>query len=217
VTASDLPAGSGNGDRELPGEVPEEAGGADEPEDGRTSGAGGETPGPSVAGVVEALLFAATEPLSIDRLRSLTSIDDGSELRAIVEGLRIEYERTGRAFQVEEVGGGFRMLTRPEYAPWIANLRRRETEARLSPAAMETLAIIAYRQPILRADVEKVRGVDVGGALRTLLDRGLVKVVGRAEEPGAPMLYGTTRRFLEVFGLRSLKDLPKAESLNRPE
>ncbi|MCU0724821.1 MAG: SMC-Scp complex subunit ScpB [Planctomycetes bacterium] len=217
MTATDLPAGPGNGDRGDPGENPETAGGTGEPADGRASGDDAVTPGPSAAGVVEALLLAAAEPLSVDRLRSLTSIDDGSELRAIIEGLRIEYERTGRAFQVEEVGGGFRILTRPEYAPWIANLRRRETEARLSPAAMETLAIIAYRQPILRADVEKVRGVDAGGALRTLLDRGLVKVVGRAEEPGAPMLYGTTRRFLEVFGLRSLKDLPKAESLNRPE
>jgi segregation and condensation protein B len=173
--------------------------------------------GPGASGVVEALLLASTEPLSIDRLRSLTNIDDGSELRAIIEGLRIEYERSGRAFQLEEVGGGFRILTRPEYAPWIAGLRRRETEARLSPAAMETLAIIAYRQPILRADVEKVRGVDAGGALRTLLDRGLVKVVGRAEEPGSPMLYGTTSRFLLVFGLRNLKDLPKVESLRKPE
>ncbi len=171
---------------------------------------------PALAAVVEALVFAATEPLSMDRLRALTGIMEAADIRAAIEGLRIDYARTGRAFTIEEVGGGFRVLTRPEFAPFIEGLHRREVEARLSPAAMETLAIVAYRQPILRAEVERVRGVDAGGALRTLLDRGLVKVVGRAEEPGSPMLYGTTRRFLEIFGLRSLKDLPKVESLPRP-
>lgn len=159
--------------------------------------------------ILEALLFTAGEPLTIDRLKSLTRIDDAREIRALIEGLRIEYADTGRAFTIEEVGGGFRIFTRPEYGPWLEKLRRRESEARLSPAALETLSIVAYRQPVLRAEIEKIRGVDVGGTLGTLVDRGLVKAVGRAEEPGHPLLYGTTRRFLAVFGLKSLKHLPE--------
>jgi segregation and condensation protein B len=171
--------------------------------------------GPEAGKVIEALLLAAGVPLSVDRLKSLTGLDDSREIQAIVEGLRIEYQESGRAFTVEEVGGGFRLLTLPEYAPWLDRLKKREAKARLTPAVLETLAIVAYRQPVLRADVEKIRGVDVGGALRSLVDRGLVKVVGRAEEPGSPMLYGTTRRFLTVFGLKSLTDLPKAKDLRR--
>jgi segregation and condensation protein B len=127
----------------------------------------------------------------------------------------MDYEQEERAFTIEEVGGGFRLYTRPEYSPWVARLKRREKEFRLSPAALETLAIVAYRQPVLRAEVEKIRGVDVGGALKTLIDRGLVKVVGRAEEPGSPLLYGTTKRFLESFGLKDLGQLPKGIELER--
>ena len=171
---------------------------------------------PELSRIIEALLVGASVPLSVDRLKILTETDDGKEIRAVVEGLRIEYEESDRSFTIEEVGGGFRLYTRPEFAPWLDRLRKREEEARLSPAALETLAIVAYRQPVLRAEVEKIRGVDVGGALRTLLDRGLTKVVGRAEEPGSPMLYGTTKRFLTVFGLRNLADLPRAKDLKRP-
>lgn len=170
-------------------------------------------PAPAPTRILEALLFTADEPLSTDRLKSLSGLDDGHEVRSLVEALRDEYDARGAAFTVEEVAGGFRMLTRPVYSPFLANLKKRETEARLSAAALETLAIVAYRQPVLRADVEKIRGVDVGGAMRTLMERGLVKVVGRAEEPGSPLLYGTTKRFLEVFGLRSLSDLPKRSAL----
>ena len=171
----------------------------------------GERPEPSR--IIEALLLTAGAPLSVDRLKSLTEIDDGREIRALVEGLRMEYTEAGSSFTIEEVGGGFRLLTKPEFAPWLERLRQREATGRLTPASLETLAIVAYRQPVLRAEVEKIRGVDVGGALRNLVERGLVKVVGRAEEPGSPMLYGTTRRFLTVFGLKSLTDLPKAKEL----
>ena len=166
--------------------------------------------------IIEALLLTSSEPLSVERLKNLAGIEDSREVRALVEGLRMEYEESGRAFTVEEVGGGFRMLKRSEFAPWLAKLRRREEEARLTPASLETLAIVAYRQPVLRAEVEKIRGVDAGGALRTLMERGLAKVVGRAEEPGNPMLYGTTRRFLSVFGLKSLTDLPRVKELKKP-
>jgi segregation and condensation protein B len=127
----------------------------------------------------------------------------------------MDYEQEERSFTIEEIGGGFRLYTRPEYAPWVSRLKRREKEFRLSPAALETLAIVAYRQPVLRAEVEKIRGVDVGGALKTLIDRGLVKVVGRAEEPGSPLLYGTTKRFLESFGLKDLGQLPRGNELER--
>ncbi len=178
----------------------------------------GHAPGsrPAPSRIVEALLLASGEPLSVERLKSLTGIEEAAEIRALVEGLRIEYQEQDRAFTIEEVGGGFRILTRPEYAPWLTRLRRRESEARLSAAALETLSIVAYRQPVLRAELEKIRGVDVGGALKTLLERGLVKVVGRAEEPGNPLLYGTTRRFLEVFGLKNLAALPRRGELQPP-
>ena len=166
--------------------------------------------------IIEALLLTAGEPLTVDRLKSLTGIDDAREIRTLVEGLRIEYADTGRAFTIEEVGGGFRILTRPEFAPWLEKLRRRDAEAKLSPAALETLAIVAYRQPVLRAEIEKIRGVDVGAVLRTVAERGLVKAVGRAEEPGNPLLYGTTKRFLSVFGLKNLKELPRLAELKEP-
>jgi len=166
--------------------------------------------------VIEALLLAAGEPLSAERLKNLAELEDNAEARSLVELLRMDYEQEGRAFTIEEVGGGFRLLTRPQYAPWLRKLRKRETEARLSPAALETLAIVAYRQPVLRADVEKIRGVDIGAALKTLGERGLVRVVGRAEEPGNPILYGTTKRFLELFGLKSLSQLPRAKELKEP-
>ncbi len=165
--------------------------------------------------VIEALLVTAGEPLSVERLKRLARIEDGTEVRSLVELLRMDYEQEQRPFTIEEVAGGFRLFTRPEYAPWVASLRKQEKEFRLSPAALETLAIVAYRQPVLRADVEKIRGVDVGGALRTLIDRGMVKVVGRAEEPGSPLLYGTTKRFLHTFGLKNLTELPRAKELKR--
>ena len=165
--------------------------------------------------MIEALLVTAGEPLSVERLKKLAALEEGSEVRSLVEILRMDFEEEQRPYTIEEVAGGFRLYTRPEYAPWVARLRKQEKEFRLSPAALETLAIVAYRQPVLRADVEKIRGVDVGGAMRTLIDRGMLKVVGRAEEPGHPLLYGTTKRFLETFGLKNLGELPKAKELKR--
>jgi segregation and condensation protein B len=158
---------------------------------------------------IEALLFAAPEPLSVRRLRALLGVEDATEIREAVEALMTEYGAAGRAFQVAELAGGFQLRTRPDLAPVVDRLRRKRTEDKLSPAAMETLAIVAYRQPVLRADVEKIRGVACGEVLRSLMERDLVRVAGRAELPGAPLLYGTTARFLEVFGLRNLRDLPR--------
>lgn len=164
---------------------------------------------------IEALLFAATEPLPIPKLRALAAADDPLELRRTLDTLGRDYDAANRAFTLVEVGGGFVLRTRPELSSVVARLgRRRETE-KLSTAALETLAIVAYRQPVLRADVEKIRGVASGEVIRTLVERGLVRVAGRAEVPGNPLLYGTTQRFLELFGLRNLRDLPSDESLLR--
>jgi len=172
--------------------------------------------GPPPRRVLEALLFAADGPLPLDRLREAAGIEEGREAREHLEALRREYEEGGRAFSLEEVAGGWQLLSRPAYAPFLARLHRRPERARLTQAALETLAVIAYRQPVLRTDVERVRGVACGEMIRALLERDLVRVAGRAEEPGAPLLYGTTTRFLSEFGLRVLKDLPTARDLPPP-
>jgi segregation and condensation protein B len=172
--------------------------------------------GPSARQILEALLFSADEPLALDRLRECAGLEEGAEARALLLGLREEYAAGGRAFSLEEVAGGWQLLTRPVFAPHLARLRRRPERARLTGAALETLAVIAYRQPVLRTDVEKIRGVACGEMLRTLMERDLVRVSGRAEEPGSPLLYGTTTRFLAEFGLRGLKDLPTARDLPPP-
>lgn len=124
-----------------------------------------------------------------------------------------QYQQTGRAFRIEEVAGGWRVMTLPEHADVLAELDKTKTQSKLSAAAMETLAIVAYKQPVLRAELESIRGVACGETLRSLMERHMVKIVGRAEEIGRPMLYGTTKQFLEVFGLSSVKDLPAVEEL----
>jgi segregation and condensation protein B len=130
-----------------------------------------------------------------------------------VASLNAVYEKTQRSFRIEQVAGGWQILTLPQYAQVLSALNKSKSKSQLSPAALETLAIVAYKQPILRADVETIRGVASGEMLPALMERGLVKIVGRAEEIGRPMLYGTTRQFLELFGLSNLKDLPKVEEL----
>ncbi len=117
----------------------------------------------------------------------------------------------GTAFQIEELAGGVQLLTRPQYHRWLTTLRRGSVEVRLTAPARETLAIVAYRQPIMRADVEAIRGVHCGDTLRLLMERGLVRIAGRDDSLGRPVLYGTTKKFLQLFGLRSLKELPQAE------
>lgn len=159
---------------------------------------------------IEAALFAADEPLTPRRLAVVADLSDASEARQLVQRLRSLYDRDGTAFQIEELAGGFQLLTRPEYHPWLARLRRAGNEMRLSVAARETLAIVAYRQPIARADVEAVRGVQSGDMLHQLMEKGLLRIAGRDDSLGRPVLYATTRRFLQLFGLRSLRDLPQS-------
>jgi len=167
--------------------------------------------------IVEALLFSSDRPISTRRLADICDAEDGRQVRSIVLELQEEYAAEGRAFRIEEIAGGFQLLTSRRYAPWLQRLHERRQEETLSQAALETLAIVAYRQPITRAEVEDIRGVHCGNMLRSLVDKRLIKVVGRSEELGRPMLYGTTRQFMEAFALRSLKDLPKRQELTPPE
>jgi segregation and condensation protein B len=166
--------------------------------------------------LVEAALLAADEPLPLRRLAAVAGLADAAEARRLVEHLRDFYDRDGTAFQVEELAGGFQLLTRPAYHPWLARLRRAGAEVRLTAPARETLAIVAYRQPITRADVEAIRGVQSSDMLHQLMEKGLVRIAGRDDSLGRPVLYATTRKFLQLFGLRSLRDLPQASELAEP-
>jgi segregation and condensation protein B len=157
--------------------------------------------------IIESLLFVADEPLNIDRFRNILGRESAQEIRAALNALAEEYEARKGGFDLREVAGGFQIRSRPEYNDWIKRLVQ-PNPVRLSKAALETLAIIAYKQPIIRSDIEHIRGVDCGGILRMLLERKLIRVLGRKEIPGRPIIYATTRHFLEVFELKDLKDLP---------
>ncbi|MBR0224582.1 MAG: SMC-Scp complex subunit ScpB [Thermoguttaceae bacterium] len=160
---------------------------------------------------VEAVLFLMKEPCPSRKLAQLADVEDGSRARALVRSLNERYRRVGSAFCAVEVAGGFQLRTLPEFAPWLFRLQEAPIEARLTPSAMETLAIVAYEQPVVRATVERVRGVHCGDVLRQLLEQNLIKIVGRSEELGRPFLYGTTKRFLQMFGLMRIEDLPERE------
>jgi|YNPBryantNP2012_1023418.scaffolds.fasta_scaffold13232_3 segregation and condensation protein B len=164
--------------------------------------------------VIEALLFAADTPLSAARLAELCGMIAARDVPGLVAALNEQYAAAGLAFRVEEIARGYQMMTLPAYQPWLARLDRQRSQMRLSPAALETLAIIAYKQPIIRADIEAIRGVACGEVLNRLREMGLVRILGRAEIIGRPLLYGTTRKFLDVFGLADLDDLPPMESFS---
>jgi segregation and condensation protein B len=159
---------------------------------------------------LEAALFVAETALSARRLAQDAALADPGEAHRLVEELNVAYDRSGCTFRVERVATGYQLLTRPEFAPWLDKVHHRQARLRLSTSAMETLAIVAYRQPLTRADVETVRGVQCSDLLKQLMDRGLVRIVGEDDALGRPFLYGTTRTFLELFGLRALDDLPQA-------
>jgi segregation and condensation protein B len=182
----------------------------------------------SLIRVIEALLFSGQKPLSIRELATaIRGVGDDevspnefarvreAEIAAAVEQLKTEYVQEGRAFQLIEKAEGWQLVSDPAFANWVRQLFPVPKPARLSAPALETLAIIAYRQPITRADVEAVRGVKIDGVLQTLMERGLVKIAGRAEVPGRPLLYETTHFFLDHFGLRNLDELPNVEELRK--
>jgi segregation and condensation protein B len=167
--------------------------------------------------LLEAVLWVADEPLPMRKLIYVTGLRDGPTVRRLLKKLQEYYDLSESAFKLEEIAGGFQLMTRPEYHRWLTSLKRGQQELRLTSASRETLAIIAYRQPIMRADIEAIRGVHCGETLRLLMEKGVVKIAGRDHSLGRPVLYGTTKKFLQLFGLRSLKDLPNAQQLRPNE
>ncbi len=163
--------------------------------------------------IVEALVLGSREPISASRIAEIVPRCTPSGVKELVKELELEYQRQDRAFELWEVGGGFQIRTRSEYASYVRQLQR-EHSFRLSRAALETLAVVAYRQPVTRAEIENVRGVDVGAVIRSLVERKLVRIAGHREVPGRPLLYATTKRFLEVFGFSRLEDLPTLREID---
>lgn len=165
---------------------------------------------PSELTRLEAALFLSREPAPGRRLAVLANLAEGTQIRPLIQELNRRYREYKSAFCVVEVAGGYQLRTHPEFASWLFRLQEVPVEVRLTHTAMETLAVIAYKQPILRSAVERIRGVACGDILRQLMDQNLIQIIGRLEEPGRPFLYGTTKRFLQVFGLTDLKDLPQS-------
>ena len=169
----------------------------------------------TIESVIEAVLFANDEPVTLNKLAMIVETT-GKLVRESIARLNEKYEANHMAFRIEQIAGGLQMLTLPKYNHWLKKLVKVRGDSKLSPAALETLAIVAYKQPAIRAVIEAIRGVASGEVLRSLMHKALVKMTGRAEVIGRPMQYGTTKKFLEVFGLNSLKDLPSIEELKKP-
>ena len=173
---------------------------------------------PQTKRVIEALLFVFGEPMAFKRLADVLSDVEPQAIRSLVQSLNAEYASTGRAFHIQEVAGGYQLVTDQQLAPWVKKALQSPKPDSVSVAALETLAIIAYRQPITKAEVEAIRGVDISASLDTLVERRFVRIAGRKDSPGRPFLYGTTAEFLRHFGLKSLETLPHLElpSLQEP-
>jgi segregation and condensation protein B len=168
----------------------------------------------SVKLVVEALLFSSDKPLEAKDIHAVLPELSAADIQSALRVLKYEYEALGRSFILKEVGGGYQFRSRSEYSPYILKMLQ-ASPTRLSKATLETLAIVAYKQPILRQEIERIRGVDVGGVLKTLLEKGLIKIMGRKNLPGRPLVYGTTRKFLEVFDLKDIESLPGSSGRKR--
>ncbi len=164
---------------------------------------------------LEAILFLAREPLNTRKLSRYANLVDGTRARTLIRQLNERYDACERAMRVQQVAGGYQLLTRAKLAPWLRRLAHVPGETRLSAPALETLAVIAYRQPVPRADIEAIRGVNCGEILRQLMERDLVRIGSRSEELGRPFLYATTKRFLELFGLNQIEELPRAGELRQ--
>lgn len=162
--------------------------------------------------IIESMLFVSEDPLTIDRIKNVLAFADTKEIRNALKVLLDEYESRKGGFFLHEVAGGYQIRTRPEYTEWIKRLVK-PNPRRISKASLETLAIIAYKQPVIRSDIEHIRGVDCGGVIRMLLERKLVRVLGRKKIPGRPLIYATTKQFLETFDLKDLKDLPTPKEI----
>jgi segregation and condensation protein B len=162
--------------------------------------------------IIECLLFVTEEPLTVERIKEVVSPAEKADIADALSRLSEEYEARGGGFYLKHIAGGYQLRTRPRYAEWVQELVK-PSPVKLSRAALETLAIIAYKQPIIRSDIEHIRGVDSGGVLRMLLEKKLVRVLGRKDIPGRPMIYATTKRFLELFDLRDIRDLPTLKEI----
>lgn len=162
--------------------------------------------------IIESLLFVSEEPIGLQQFKTVLDVAETAVIRDALAELAAEYDQRGGGFELREVAGGYQLRTRADYSEWVKKLLK-PSPTRLSRASLETLAIIAYKQPIIRADVEHIRGVDCGGVLRMLLEKKLIRVLGRKDIPGRPMIYGTTRQFLEVFNLKDLRDLPSPKEI----
>ncbi|MBI2447431.1 MAG: SMC-Scp complex subunit ScpB [Candidatus Omnitrophica bacterium] len=167
--------------------------------------------------IIEAILFASDQPVSINEMREVLDGADGRIIRTVIERLRDEYEKEKRSFKIVEVAGGFQMATDPLYGEWLKKIYKSRQTNRLSGPALETLAIIAYRQPVTRADIEFIRGVNVDGVIKNLMDRNIIRITGRKDVPGRPILYGTTKEFLLYFGLNSLDELPNLKEFSEAD
>ncbi len=168
---------------------------------------------PALKQVIEAILFTADKPIGAAKLQGSIDGTKAQAVKKAIDELNQEYQTQNRAFAIQELAGGYQLLTKSEYHPWISKLKTSRQENKLSTAALETLSIIAYKQPVLRAEIENIRGVDSGAIIRALMEKGLVRMTGRAETLGRPILYGSTDQFLERLGLASIKDLPKPEEV----
>jgi segregation and condensation protein B len=166
-----------------------------------------------IKNIIESLLLVAEEPLTIDRIKKILALDGKKEIQNALTDLSSDYENRKGGFFLREVAGGYQIRTRPEYREWIKRLVQPKP-LRLSKPALETLAIIAYKQPIIRSDIEHIRGVNCGGILRMLLERKLVRMLGRKAIPGRPHIYATTKQFLEIFDLKNLEDLPTPKEIS---
>ena len=164
--------------------------------------------------VIEALLLASEKPLSLDKIREILDNLAPEETLKLIQELKLEYEQANRGIRIIEIAGGFQMITAPNFAPFLKKLFKSRNTERLSKPALETLAIIAYKQPLTRGEIELLRNVNVDGVMKSLVDKNLIRISGRKKVPGNPYVYGTTRLFLEYFGLKSLKDLPRIEEFS---
>lgn len=168
--------------------------------------------GKSVKLIVEALLFSSEKPLNAKDIHAVMPEISMTDISSALKVLKYEFEALGRSFYLREISGGYQFRSRSDYSPYILKMLQ-ASPTRLSRATMETLAIVAYKQPVLRQEIERIRGVDVGGVLKTLLEKGLIRIMGRKNLPGRPLVYGTTKKFLEVFDLKDLESLPKLKEI----
>jgi len=168
----------------------------------------------NIKAVIEALLFTSENPVSAEQVRNICDSLSLEEVRGLLGELKSDYEKSGRGMRIAEIAGGFQMITASDFAPFLKKFYKQRRVERLSQPALETLAIIAYKQPVSKIEASSIRNVSIDGLIKGLLDKGLVRIVGRKKAPGRPYLFGTTRQFLEYFGLKSLDELPKIEGFS---